>query len=137
MDWVGSGSGLRVDEFFVGFVSDLEVVIIFSGDYDDLNIDEYIKVFLGGDDIESLIVYLEKNEIIKKLFLVYLLLESLINEGEELFKMFLRKKLNVEFEDVESFSGFSFEMFFFEFGGDFYFGGEDDFGYEEKLEYGD
>ena len=136
-DWVGSGNELKTQEFSVGSASGLEVLTTFSGDYDDSNIDEHIKVFQDGDNTESSTTDLEKNETTKKLPLAYSSSGSSTNEGEESSKTSPRKKLNAESEDVESFSGSSFETFSSEFGGDFQFGGEGDHGYEEKPQHGD
>ena len=134
--WVASGYGLKADEFSVESASGLEVKTTMSGDYDDSNIDKHIKVFLSGNDTESSTTDLEKNETTKELPSVYSSSENLTNEGEGSSKTSPWKKLNAESEDLESFSGSSFDTFSSESGSDFHFGGESDHGYEEKPEYG-
>lgn len=135
-DWVGSGSGLEADVFSTGSASGLETPTTFSGDYDDSNIDEHIKVFLGGEDTESSTLDLEKNETTKELLLVDSSSGSSTNEGKGSYKTSPWKSLYAESADVESFSGSSFETFSAESDSDLHFGGEGD-GYEDKPEYGD
>lgn len=134
--WVTSGNGLEADEFSIGSANDLDMKTTFSGEYDESNI-RHIKVILGEDDTESSTTDLEKNETTKALPLVYSSSESSTNEGEGSSKTSPWIKLNAESDDVESFSGSSFETFSSASGSDLHFGGEGDNGYEEKPEYGD
>ena len=137
-DWVASGNGLEADKFAIGSASDLDMATIFSGEYDDSNIDEHIKVFLGGDDTERSTTDPKRNETNKGSPLVYSSLESSANEGGGSSRSSPSKKLNAESADEESLiSGSSFEAFSSASGSDLHFGGEDDNNIEEKPEYGD
>ena len=128
-DWIESGSGLENDEFSIGSAS-------------GQNIDEHIKVFLGGEDIESSTTDLEENETTNALPLVDSSSESLTDEDEGSSKTSPRKSLKAaESADAGNFSGSGFDTFSSESGSDVQFGGEGDHGekgdYEEKPEYDD